>query len=59
MIKIIKQWGGSVGILLDTEDLKIYDFKVGDIVDVEIVKISKKLPKNQTMKEIKENVRFK
>ena len=41
MIKIIKVWGGSAGILLDNEDLKIYGLKVGDIFDIEIVKIKK------------------
>ena len=39
--QIIKKWGNSVGILLDSEDLKIMDLKIGDIVDIEIEKLNK------------------
>lgn len=39
MKKIIKTWGNSLGILLDSEDIKIYNLKKGDLVDIEIVKI--------------------
>ena len=38
MKKIIKSWGGSLGILLDSEDVKIFNLKVGDIVDLEFRK---------------------
>ena len=38
MKKIIKKTGNSLCIILDAEDVKIYNFKEGDIIDVEIRK---------------------
>ena len=42
MKKIIKKTGGSAMITIDYEDLKTYDLKIGDIVDIELVKIKEK-----------------
>lgn len=42
MKKIIKKIGNSVGIILDREDCKIYNLKLGDFIDVEVCKIKKK-----------------
>lgn len=36
MKKIIKKWGDSCVITLDPEDMKVYEMKVGDIIDIEI-----------------------
>ena len=41
MKKIIKKYGTSNIIKLDTEDMKIYNLKVGDFVELEITKIKK------------------
>ena len=38
MKKIIKKYGNSLVILLDSEDQKIYHLKEGDTIDIEIVK---------------------
>ena len=42
MKKIIKKSGNSAVITIDYEDLKTYDLKIGDIVDIELVKIKEK-----------------
>ena len=41
MKKIIKRIGNSIGIILDREDAKIYEIKLGDVVEVHIRKIKK------------------
>ena len=41
MKKIIKKYGDSAVILLNPEDLKIYELKIGDVVDIELVKVKK------------------
>lgn len=41
MKKQIKKYGSSVVITLSPDDLKFYGYKVGDWVEVEIVKIKK------------------
>ena len=38
MKKIIKKWGDSFVVTLDPEDMKIYDFELGDVIDIEIKK---------------------
>ena len=40
MRKIIKKYGSSHVIILNPEDLKIYNLKEGDIVDLEVCKIN-------------------
>lgn len=42
MRKILKKWGGNVGILFNNEDIKIYDLKEGDVIDIKIEKVKKK-----------------
>jgi antitoxin component of MazEF toxin-antitoxin module len=43
MRKQIKKWGDSFVIILSPEDMKGYDLKLGDIVDVsDMVKIKRK-----------------
>ncbi len=42
MKKIIKKYGSSNVIILDSEDMKIYKLKVGDILDIEIKKEANK-----------------
>ena len=42
MKKIIKQWGSSLGILFDKEDVEILKLREGEIVDIEIQKEEKK-----------------
>ena len=41
MKKIIKAYGTSTIITLSPEDLKIYDLKVGDVVEVHLIKLGK------------------
>lgn len=38
MKKIVKKYGSSFVILLDYEDMKIYNLKEGDIIDIELKK---------------------
>ncbi|HUS51638.1 MAG TPA: hypothetical protein VMZ91_15840 [Candidatus Paceibacterota bacterium] len=42
MKKIIKKYGNSFVILLDTEDITIYKLKEGDVVNIELKKQEKK-----------------
>ncbi len=56
MRKEIKKFGNSAIIVIDAEDLRVYELKVGDVLDIELCKI-KQLPKNQTAKQIKEEMR--
>lgn len=42
MKKIIKKYGNTKVIVLDKDDLKIYNIKAGDVIDVEIVKVKVK-----------------
>lgn len=43
MRKEIKKYGDSAVIVLTRADLKVYDLKIGDIVDIEdMVKIKKR-----------------
>jgi hypothetical protein len=57
MIKILKRWSDSNVLLFNDDELKAYGLKIGDIVDVELCKVKfKKLPKNQTMKQINKEV---
>ncbi len=39
MRKIIKQYGNSAVIILSSEDLKAYEMKVGDVVELSITSI--------------------
>ena len=39
MKKIIKKYGGSLIILFDKEDCKIFNIKEGDIVNISIKKL--------------------
>ena len=39
MRKEVKSDGNSFKIRLDAEDMKVYDLKEGDIIDIEIYKI--------------------
>ena len=45
MKKIIKKTGNSACIILDKEDLKIYELEIGDIVQIHI---KKEIEKNET-----------
>jgi hypothetical protein len=57
MKKIIKQYGNSLVIILNKEDLEIYKLKVGDIIDIELVKY-KSFPQSKNLiKDIKEAVK--
>jgi hypothetical protein len=38
MKKIVKKYGNSFVILLDTEDIKIYKLNEGDVVNIELIK---------------------
>lgn len=38
MKKIIKKYGTSTVIVLTVDDLEVYNLKVGDVVDIELVK---------------------
>ena len=40
MKKIVKRWGASLIILLNSEDVQVYNLKEGDVVDIELVKIN-------------------
>jgi len=42
MIKKIREWGGSAGIMLRNEDLNIYNLKIGDTVKITLNKINVK-----------------
>ena len=41
MRKEVKKDGNSFKIRLDAEDMKVYELKEGDIVDIELSKIKK------------------
>lgn len=41
MKKIIKRYGNTNVIVLDAEDMKVYELKEGDIVEVAITKTKK------------------
>ena len=41
MRKIIKSYGNSHIILLNSEDMKVYSLKIGDVVEIEIKKMNK------------------
>ncbi len=34
MKKVLKQWGKSLGIYFDAEDIKIYKLKEGEVLDL-------------------------
>jgi antitoxin component of MazEF toxin-antitoxin module len=38
MKKIVKKWGDSFVVILSREDMKIYNLKEGDILDIEFCK---------------------
>ena len=59
--KQIFKSGNSFVIYLDKNIMNSYDLKEGDFIEIsDMIKVKtyKQLPKNQTMKEVKENVRF-
>lgn len=41
MRKIIKQYGNSLVIVLNSEDAKAYKLREGDIIEIEIKKLKK------------------
>jgi antitoxin component of MazEF toxin-antitoxin module len=41
MIKEIKQLGNSQGITFSPEEKRIYDLNLGDVIEVEVVKVKK------------------
>ena len=59
--KQIFKSGNSFVIYLDKNIMNSYDLKEGDFIEIsDMIKVKfKQLPKNQTMKEIKEPVRLK
>lgn len=42
MKKIVKRYGSSHVVILNPEDLQIYNLKEGDIIDIEIKKEGKR-----------------
>jgi len=38
MKKLVKKWGDSLVIVLDKEDIQIYELNEGDVIDIEIKK---------------------
>lgn len=55
--KTLKLWGNNLVAVFTAEDKITYGLDEGDIVDIsDLVKI-KKLPKNQTMKQIKQEIK--
>ena len=42
MRKMIKKWGNSAGIVLTVEDLKLWDLKIGDVIDISDIVVVKK-----------------
>ncbi|MBU1121969.1 MAG: hypothetical protein KKF54_04655 [Candidatus Omnitrophica bacterium] len=38
MKKKIKKYGGTAVITLNTEDLDIYELKIGDVVEIHLIK---------------------
>lgn len=63
MRKEIKKYGNSAVIVLDVEDLRVYDLGIGDVIDVsDIVKVKRlhKVESNKVMlKSIKEEIKRK
>jgi len=60
MIKQLKEWGAGLAIYFESKEVELLNLKAGDEIDLsDIFKIKtyKKLPKNQTMKMIKDEVR--
>ena len=50
MKKVIKKYENSNVIILDSEDMNIYELHIGDIVDIELCKIGKFKGKKETKK---------
>lgn len=51
MRKEIKRIGNSAGIILSQEEMKVYDLKIGDFVEVdEIIKVGKSKKKEKPAK---------
>jgi antitoxin component of MazEF toxin-antitoxin module len=45
MERIVKKYGGSLGINLGAEETKARNIEVGDTLEIEILRIKKKLEK--------------
>ena len=61
MKKQIKQYGNSAVIVLDSEDMRVYNLNIGDVLDLELCKIKpfKPLPKSKNLtKDIKEEIKW-
>lgn len=56
MKKQIKQIGNSKGITFSPEELRIYELKVGNVIDLEIYKPLHKLNSNDLIKQVKEEL---
>lgn len=58
MKKILKEWGSGLGLYFDQSDIEYLNLKKGQTIDLSDIFIIrgeyKKLPKNQTSKQIKE-----
>lgn len=46
MRKEIKKYGNSAVIVFTSEDLKVYELSIKDVIDLELVKIKNKLKSN-------------
>ena len=57
MKKQIKQYGNSLIITFDKEDIDFYNLEVGDWIDLDDIIKVKQLPKNQTKEMIKKEVK--
>lgn len=42
MKKVIKKIGNSLGIIFDKEDCKIYNLKIGDVIDLDDIVLEEK-----------------
>lgn len=55
--KELKRWGNNLVVVFASAEERVYNLSEGDIVDIsDLVKI-KTLPKNQTIKDIKKEIR--
>ena len=55
--KELKRWGNNLVVVFANAEERVYNLEEGDIVDIsDLVKI-KKLPKNQTSKQIKKEIK--
>jgi hypothetical protein len=55
--KVLKRWGNNLVTVFTAEEESTHNIKVGDVVEISDIKRIKKLPSNQTIEDIKKEVK--